>query len=1574
MPSLQKRLRRSLLIRIIALVSASLALFALGAYFLLVQPVVRQLASREMDWAAAQVADLSNEELDGGETLLRLTRGWGEGEALPLDDPRAFNRRFVPLLRLHPATASLHVADSRGREMLLLRNPDGSWLNRLSDPAWGGKVRLWHWDDRLTLLDNRWQTLDYDARRRPWFTGALGLKTQEEFFWSEPYTFFTTKQPGITVSSRWQRDGQTYVAAFDLLLQDLSHFTSHLDAGQHGYAAILSADGRLLGLPRSEHGEGTAPRETYLLQPADTLPNAALQTGYRYWQAHGKPAFDQDLEVEGRRWLIRYQALPRANTTLWLAIHAPLRDFLPSSMADALVFVLLALVALVASIFLAARLSRQVGRPLEYLAAGADRISHLDFSPAPDLASPWEEIHRIFLAHDRMREILRDTTLNLEKRVAERTQEMEGVLERHRRTEKSLIQAEQALSEQLAFQRALTNAVPIPLFFKGPDNRYLGCNTAYEQAFRVQSDHLAGLSLLEMPFFAPDLATQVHQRNQQAIQENKSWRDELIMVFGDNHPHQVIYWANAFRLPDDSPGGLIGSILDITPLKEAEAALREAKDEQEAIFLSGALGMVYLRQRIIIRCNRKMEEMLGYEPGEMLGQSTRLWYADQASFDNAAQEAYPRLARGETYQGEWPFHNKKGALLWVRISGRAIDPESPEKGSVWMLEDITQEREAKRMLQETEAWYRAILESAPVGLLVADEGGTINLTNRQTDQMFGYAPGELLGHPLTDLIPPAAHAHHPALVQNYFQHPAVKTLNNGRGLEGRRKDGHIIPTEIGLSPLPPREGRPRQVAASILDITQRLRTEDTLRQAKEEAESATAAKSLFLANMSHEIRTPMNAIIGMSHLALKTELTPRQRDYVSKVHNAAVALLGIINDILDFSKIEAGKMALETLSFNLEEVLDNVATVLGMRAQDKGLELLFDIPPATPDGLRGDPLRLNQILTNLVGNAVKFTEHGQITVAVRPLEQVGQRVKLQFSVTDTGIGMTPEQRAHLFQAFTQADGSTTRKYGGTGLGLSISKRLVEMMGGNIWVKSAPGDGSTFSFTSWFERDDERARPHTLPESLRQLRTLVVDDNGAAREILVEILEQLNLRPEAAASGEEALSRLAISTQGTDPIRLVFLDWQMPGMDGVETLRRIRTQLPAEQQPEVILITAYDRDELRRAASEMGIPSLLVKPISTSLLFDTLVARFAPAQGQRPEPTEEESLAPLKGLRVLLAEDNEINQQIAVELLASVGVSCTVARNGREAVDQLTRAPVGTFRLVLMDLQMPEMDGFEATRLIRSLPQYAQLPILAMTAHALDEERERCLAGGMNDHLAKPIDPQALFAALLRWSAEGNGGVEVPPVAVPPVPDSGAFPAITGVDTQDGLARMAGNASLYRRLLRQFASSQPRQWEKLVQALTAAPEEAARLLHSLKGLAGNLGAKALQQRAEALERALAGGDPAVTAQAQEALGLALHQAVDAIQQTLQGGEEAPLPSAAPAASPDQLRLQLQRLEALLIASDSEAEDYFGEIRTDLASHLAPADFAALGRAINAFDFDAAQALCRQALDGLAAPRA
>ena len=413
MPSLQKRLRRSLLIRIIALVSASLALFALGAYFLLVQPVVRQLASREMDWAAAQVADLSNEELDGGETLLRLTRGWGEEETLPLDDPRAFNRRFMPLLRQHPATASLHVADSQGREMLLLRNPDGTWLNRLSDPAWSGKVRLWHWDDHLTLLDSRWQTLTYDARQRPWFTGALGLKAQQEFFWSEPYTFFTTKQPGITVSSRWQRGGQTYVAAFDLLLQDLSHFTSHLDAGQHGYAAILSADGRLLGLPRGEQPEGSPPRESYLLQQADTLPNAALQTGYRYWEANGHAAFDRSLEVGGRHWLIRYQALPRANTTLWLAIHAPLRDFLPSSMADALVFVLLALVSLVASIFLAARLSRQVGRPLEYLAAGADRISHLDFSPAPDPVSPWEEIHRIFLAHDRMREILRDTTQNL---------------------------------------------------------------------------------------------------------------------------------------------------------------------------------------------------------------------------------------------------------------------------------------------------------------------------------------------------------------------------------------------------------------------------------------------------------------------------------------------------------------------------------------------------------------------------------------------------------------------------------------------------------------------------------------------------------------------------------------------------------------------------------------------------------------------------------------------------------------------------------------------------------------------------------------------------------------------------------------------------------------------------------------------------------------------------------------------------------------------------------------------------------------------------------------------------------
>ncbi len=675
--------------------------------------------------------------------------------------------------------------------------------------------------------------------------------------------------------------------------------------------------------------------------------------------------------------------------------------------------------------------------------------------------------------------------------------------------------------------------------------------------------------------------------------------------------------------------------------------------------------------------------------------------------------------------------------------------------------------------------------------------------------------------------------------------------------------------------------------------------------ARNEAEDATKAKSEFLANMSHEIRTPMNAIMGMAHLALKTDLTAKQYDYLKKVDISAKSLLGIINDILDFSKIEAGKMDMESVDFQLEDTLDNISTLVGIKTQEKGLELLFKTDPSVPRALVGDPLRLGQILINLSNNAVKFTDTGEIVVATELVKQDKAQVTLKFSVHDTGIGMTAEQAAKLFQPFAQADSSTTRKYGGTGLGLTISKRLAEMMGGEIWVESQPDRGSTFSFTANLGLGKERAKKRFKPVSeLRGMKVLVVDDSATSRSILQEMLESFSFEVSLASSGEEGISELEAASKDK-PFELVIMDWQMPDMDGIETSRRIKNHRGLYKIPAIVMVTAYGREEVMQQAEQVGLEGFLLKPVNPSMLFDAIMQAFGEAVpetsriAQRHEQ-EAEALKHIRGAQLLLVEDNEINQQVAREILEGAGLHVTLATNGQEAVNAVKES---SYDAVLMDVQMPVMDGYTATKAIRKWetevlsPQSSALPIIAMTAHAMAGDEDKSLQAGMNGHVTKPIDPDQLFATLQKWIKPVAERVVV---QKSPVRDEPAEPAQTvpleedlpeslpGFDLAAGLSRLMGNKRLYRKLLLDFGANYGAVAGEIREALATRDfEQAHSLVHNLKGLAGNLEATDLQAATVAMEK-LVKGQAAETASDKELnqkltdLEITLEQALDAVQ--------------------------------------------------------------------------------------------
>ena len=869
-------------------------------------------------------------------------------------------------------------------------------------------------------------------------------------------------------------------------------------------------------------------------------------------------------------------------------------------------------------------------------------------------------------------------------------------------------------------------------------------------------------------------------------------------------------------------------------------------------------------------------------------------------------------------------------------------------------------RKSQVQIKESDDKNR-ILTNVTIEGIVIQKSGLIADMNPSMHRMFGYEREEMIGKEISV----------------YFSdedRPVVKENINSNSTQpytvnAVRKNGETFIVTI--------EGIACQMngetvrASSVRDVTKQKQAEADLIKAKELAEAATKSKSTFLANMSHEIRTPMNAVIGFSGLLAKTDMTRKQQDYVRKIESSAKALLGIINDILDFSKIEAGKLEIEEVNFRLNDVMNNIAEMVAVKAAEKNVELLSYVPSNVPNALVGDPLRLGQILVNLASNAVKFTEKGHILIKSELSGEDAAGCRIKFSVQDTGIGMTAEQVENMFTAFSQADSSITRRFGGTGLGLTISKRLAEMMDGEITIQSQPGVGSTFTYAATFKRQTEAEENKTSElQELGQLKVLIVDDNEMARTILAEHLSALGIQAAQADSGHTAVEEIRQASKST-PYDLVLMDLRMPDMDGLETARKITGDQDITRQPLIIMVSAFGREEIVKQAEKIGIRTFLMKPVNPDLLEDILLQVFGDAAAEASTLTAgiNPEVGRADGLRVLLVEDNALNQEVATEILTSAGISVEVASNGKEAVEAVTKHP---YDLVLMDVQMPVMGGYEATKRIRETGQYQDLPIIAMTAHAMQGAREECLAAGMNDYISKPIDPDSLFLMIRKWAKCADTMDREPTAPVKMIPhqqeEAIRLPeSLPGVDMEAGLKRLNGNRNLYRKLLFDFAGSYSMTYDDISSALNKGDTTLAfRLIHTLKGVAGNISALEIQSLAGDLEKAL--GDH--SAQDTQRLLLNLQKTVYSVNNALSelpgSATEAPVQSET-ACDTDKAETLLLELAKLVWEYNVNAEQTLEEYRKTVGPSLYSEDIRALAERIGDYDYDSAKVVLQRIAD-------
>jgi PAS domain S-box-containing protein len=800
-----------------------------------------------------------------------------------------------------------------------------------------------------------------------------------------------------------------------------------------------------------------------------------------------------------------------------------------------------------------------------------------------------------------------------------------------------------------------------------------------------------------------------------------------------------------------------------------------------------------------------------------------------------------REGKSPHYEMEKRYIRKDGRTIWVRVTGSKVDAGH----TMGIVEDVTERKEAAAQLQATAERLQAILDSAPIGIVINDREGRLIESNAAYQRICGYSSEELKGKKFSDYTHPDDKAKNRQL----FEQLASNKLQSFQ-IEKRyiRKDGKIIWAHIIASRL-----NEETNIGIIEDITARMREAAELRAAKEAAEAANRAKSEFLANMSHEIRTPMNGVMGMLELTLDTNLKPEQSENLKLAKSSAEALLTVIDDILDFSKVESGKLEFETIDFHLRDCLGDTLDPLGVRAEQKGLELAYRVDADLPELLAGDPGRLRQVVTNLVGNAIKFTERGEIVVQAERQESNAEGVVIHFSIKDTGVGIPRERQESIFAPFEQADGSITRRYGGTGLGLAISARLIAIMNGRIWVESEAGQGSTFHFTARFKvaRSLATEASENQPRTLDGLRVLVVDDNSTNRRILEEMLTRWRTIPVCVDGGVVALDAMVQALADQNPFKLVLLDCQMPDLDGFGVAQRIK-QNPRLAGATIMMLSSAGRRGDAARCQELGIAAYLTKPIRQSQLFDAILAALGKVTQTEHSSglTARRSPRESSRLNILLAEDNAVNQKIATRMLEKLGHRVALAENGQEALDAIAQQD---FDAIFMDVQMPEMDGLKATEKIREKERQTQLhiPIIAMTAHAMKGDRERCIEAGMDGYISKPINGRELEEAI-AGVIPGLDDTRDCKSSRTQEQDAAPGGAITWNIAQTA-ERLGGDEELLHEVVEIFLEEGPKQMTTLRHAIADGDAECIeKTAHSLRGELGYLGISQVSQKARELE--------------------------------------------------------------------------------------------------------------------------